>query len=162
GDMADSKQPSDGENLNELLSQLKGIFGHLSESDKTTPKPQAAPPTEPAKPAPPASEPPPVTPPPMAAEPPPVQAPEPTVAPVPLEEFIPATAENPTPPPVPSMEEAAALADIPMPGGDGNYTPNQVSVPEGAALIPSAIFYPIGRINEAKIVAEKVERITPK
>ena len=42
------------------------------------------------------------------------------------------------------------------------FTPNEVIVPEGASLIPAAIFYPAGKTNEAKSVVEKVERITPK
>jgi hypothetical protein len=138
----------DGEHIEELLSQLKGIFGHLSETEqeearqKITPPSLATPP--PAKETPPPAEPPP------AEE---AILPEPDVA------APPAADAGPLDPfPAPAAE---AVVPAPLPPSEG-YSPNEISVPEGAALIPAAVFYPAGRINEAKAVAEKVERITPK
>src|SRR5205823_9788305 len=59
--------------------------------------------------------------------------------------------------PIPEMGEPQPAAPV-APG----YTPNEVIIPEGASLAPALIFYPTGRTVEAKTVADKVERITPK
>ena len=145
--MAENKDKP-GEHIEELLSQLKGIFGHLSDTEKEEAKQKISPPTVSA--SKPATPPPTPAPPPVLSEPEPAPAEPPANAETsdlpPLEPWIPAD-----PPPA---AEAPAAPDA--------FSPGEVSIPAGAALVPTAIFYPTGRIQEAKIVAEKVERITPK
>src|SRR5262249_51371351 len=72
-----------------------------------------------------------------------------------------------TAPPEPTFADinfqATTTAEpAPAPAPGTGYTPNEVNVPEGAMLVPAAIFYPAGRMSEAKTVAEKIEKITPK
>jgi hypothetical protein len=170
-----SKKP-DGEHIEELLSQLKGIFGHLSDAEQEEAKQKIAPPaaspsappeTPPPAPVPPKTPPPSTTPPssnpplpdpfmdslPMDAPPPSDSSISASSAPAPLEDPVP-TVPYET---VPELSEPQA----PAPSAPG-YVPNGITVPEGATLLPSAIFYPEGRSNEANTVASKVERITPK
>jgi hypothetical protein len=150
----------EGEHIEELLSQLKGIFGHLSESEQDEAKQK-------------------ITPPPHipAAAPKPAPAPEPPPAadaqdPVPTVPMDAAPAESP-PESIPDAAFAAMDFQAPPPADDAvpvetaapsgsGYTANVINVPEGAVLVPAAIFYPHGRITEARVVAEKVEKITPK
>jgi len=147
--MSDNKGTPDGEHIEELLSQLKGIFGHLSETEKEEVKQKITPPvssprisSSPPSPEPAIREPEPASPEPVAPEMPGEPPAEPDGLPS-LEPWVPG--EQPAP--------------LPSPEG---FTPNQLEIPAGASLIPTTIFYPAGRINDAKIVAEKVERITPK
>jgi hypothetical protein len=142
-----------GEHIEELLSQLKGIFGHLSESEQEEAKQKIAPPSHSASsPAP-------------SADLPPARHVEPAAEPLPDP-----SSESPSgsipdaalaamefeAPPVPQESATAA------PPNAAGYTPNEITVPAGATLVPTAIFYPAGRVAEAKLVAEKVEKITPK
>jgi hypothetical protein len=151
--MPDPKSTPDGEHIEELLSQLKGIFGHLSESEQEEARQKITPPNVGSAPA--AKEP-------TPAEPPPEPTPgveEPVLPPV--EPFFVTPIDAPAPVLEPFPESPAEPAPPPIPSSDG-FIPNEVTVPAGASLIPAAVFYPAGRINEAKMVAEKVERITPK
>ncbi|OGR90135.1 MAG: hypothetical protein A2992_08950 [Elusimicrobia bacterium RIFCSPLOWO2_01_FULL_59_12] len=133
--MSEPKGKPEGEHIEELLSQLKGIFGHLSETEQAEAKEKITPP--------PVSH---STPPPEAA--PPAAAPPPEVPQAPPEEGVPLAPLSP--PSAPPAEPAA------------EFTPAEVAIPSGATLTPTAVFYPGGRMNEAKIVTGKVEKITPK
>ncbi len=150
--MPEPNKSSDGEHIEELLSQLKGIFGNLSEAEQEEAKKKITPPAMPASGSPPSQieNPAPAA---QVTHPPPLS--ELPTSPASAEELVPFT-------PIPELSEPQAPAELAhMPGSDP-YTPNEVPVPEGASLVPTAIFYPAGRITEAKIVAGKVEKITPK
>lgn len=174
--MADSHGTPDDKNLNELLSQLKGIFGHLSEAEKEESRQKIVPPSPPpsspnSQPIPiPIPEPPtPESPVEITPEPAPVIEPSSTGMPmpdlpVPPPEGVQTDPQTPLDPWVPPSEPAARMAEpapIP-PAGTGAYTPSTPHIPAGAFLFPAAIFYPTGRTSDAKIVAEKIERMTPK
>jgi hypothetical protein len=166
--MSEPKKNQDGEHIEELLSQLKGIFGHLSEADQEEAKQKITPPParelkEPVpEPAPPESE--------ALAESElmPMMPEPPPVAEFSLPEDASAPAESVTPldmelPPIETLGDTPqAPAPLPSPPIPGDFNPSEVAVPQGAALVPTAVFYPVGRIKEAKLVADKVERITPK
>ncbi len=153
--MSDPKDNPEGEHIEELLSQLKGIFGHLSDTEKEESKQKVTPPSASTPPAPSA---------------PPVDSTPTSSTPFTTEaEFSdPATSQeplalDPTMIPfeipdraVPTTEAVAEPPTIP------DYVPAEINIPEGASLIPAAVFYPAGRLNEAKIVTDKIEKITPK
>jgi hypothetical protein len=138
--------PSGEDRIEELLSQLQGIFGRLSQSEeeelkeKVTP-PASPPPTEAAS----EPAPPPETSPASSVETPPA-APVPEVAPSASEAatFLSASEMPPTAAPAP---DTAALY--------------QSGVPDQSA-IQVAIFYPQGRETEAHTLARKLEALTPK
>jgi hypothetical protein len=150
--MPESNKKPDGDHIEELLSQLKGIFGQLSDAEqaeakqKITPPPTAAPATPPTIPKP---------------------APAPIPAPLPIDEPLAPQSFGAPPEPDPvqtiPFNSAPELSEpqAPPPVETG-YAPNEITVPEGATLLPSAVFYPAGRDNEARTVVGKVERITPK
>jgi hypothetical protein len=167
--MSEPKKNQDGEHIEELLSQLKGIFGHLSEADQEEAKQKITPPParelkesvpEPVRPEP--STPAESEAMPMMPEPPPV--PEFSLP----EEASAAASEPVTPidmelPPIETLGDSPQAADpLPSPPIPGDFNPSEITVPQGAALVPTAVFYPVGRIKDAKLVADKVERITPK
>lgn len=159
--MADPKGEGSPEHIEELLSQLKGIFGHLSESEQEEAKRKITPP--PASPKASASPPTPApTPAPVAKE------PEPAAEPLPDPfgaQSLPPVEPPPTPvepAEVPLESWTAPAGQTPAPAETSNFKANEIIVPPGASLIPTAIIYPAGRDNEAKVLSEKVERITPK
>src|SRR3954470_22133694 len=123
--MAEPNLNPEGDHIEELLSQLKGIFGHLSETEQAEARQK-------------------VTPPPAA--------PAPVPAPEPLHQATPEPEAPVDPPPV--EFNAPAPAAPPKPVGTAssasNFTPNEVAVPAGATLVAAAIFYPVGRSVEAK------------
>jgi len=152
--MAEHPEKPEGDNIEQLLSQLKGIFGHLSDSEKEESKqkitPPYTPPPETSASAPVLSEP---SVPPSESE----AAPQEIFEPPPFDPTAPS--EMPALEPWVAAETPATVAPLTNPDG---FTPAEINMAPGTALIPTMIFYPAGRINEAKVVAEKVERITPK
>lgn len=151
--MPDPKDTPEGEHIEELLSQLKGIFGHLSDSEKEESKQKVTPPVAPT--------PPPVTPAaPPAPETPAASAPEmPTPEhPLTMEEMAPLDPML-APFELPADAGPAPVEDIPVPAVE---SAPDIQVPEGASLVPAIVFYPAGRMNEAKAVSERIEKITPK
>ncbi len=132
--MTDSDKNPHDDHIEDLLSQLQGIFGKLSKQEE---EPAAAPPPKPAPVSPAALQKPPEAPPPQGdiiPQPPALADPTPTAEPAP----------EPTPLPV----VAAPLA--PAPTSDD---PSQLA---------THIAYPLGREAEAKSLAQKLETITPK
>ena len=159
--MSETNQTPGGDHIEELLSQLKGIFGHLSETEQEEAKQKITPPpvsngrasqtgggvTPPATgplSTPPSSES-------QTPSPPPE---EDLTAPTDFTSLPPAEFASPSPP--------GSSGEPTPPEAPDPFTPQEVILPEGASLLPAAIFYPAGRIHEAKIVADKVGRITPK
>jgi hypothetical protein len=139
----------EGDHIEELLAQLKGIFGQLSETEQAEAKRKITPPTMPRREPAPAPAPRPDAEPAMEAPADPAAFSEP-FAPV---EYAPSDLNSP---------EAAPAKPAWSPSAGSNFTPNEIVVPAGAALISAAIFYPIGRANEAKILVDRVEKMTPK
>lgn len=168
--------PQKDEHIDELLSKLQGIFGKLSHSEEEESKekievPQPAP-KEPEK----------------KEE--PIQAPRP--APLPIEkapvEPIRETVEEPkaqtaSPPPMASFnlfatEPTAPPKEVaPADGGTVPITPPSappipatpsayestvpISDPE-KVIVPTALFFPPGKMTEGKSLAQKLETMTPK
>jgi hypothetical protein len=172
--------PQKDEHIEELLSKLQGIFGKLSHSEEEEAKqkieiPQAAPLDEektetPAEPAPgqvapgdpygqplhpkgvgapPASKVPPEVP--KAASPTPINLYAEPGTPTPTPSSVPAE-----PPATPTPGEAGATPAA------GTY---ESMVPTGdpeKLLIPTAVYFPLGKEAEAKSLAQKLEMMTPK
>ena len=161
--MPEMKETPGGDRIEELLSQLKGIFGKLSEAEEQEAKQKIGPP-----PVSPASTPTPV--PPATAQ---RNAPVfDSLEPAPPA-GAPAAEAPPTEPAGRSVEfvpqhgtEDASPATPQMPGQapplDSSYVPSEVAAPEGALILATIVFYPEGRTSEARAIAQKVERITPK
>jgi hypothetical protein len=171
--MANSKGEGSPEHIEELLSQLKGIFGHLSESEQEEAKRKITPPAASASVPTPTPVPKEVTPAvpdikleatPPAPEPAPLQDPFGSQALPSVEKKADAPADAGTiqlESWTPKAEEPQEAPAAPPPG-DPNFKANEILVPPGASLVPTAIIFPAGRDAEAKILTDKVERITPK
>ena len=154
----------DDEHIEDLLSQLQGIFGRLSTSEEEESKGkldvQAAPLAAPA----PAPEPEPRAPvpdPTVVPEPPATTDPLPPLAPAePAQEVVPVGAPEP---PAPAADAASNAPPAPM-IVTGSAIPFETSVPESseATLLQTAVFFPAGREAEARTLAQKLEMITPK
>jgi hypothetical protein len=159
--MAESKGQPEGEHIEELLSQLKGIFGHLSETEQEEAKQKVSPPPIPERPAAPAF-------PPASAAPtdPVFETPiEPVAEPM-LETDFSTSIPDPFASALPDPIEVVPVSPSEPPGQPAATTPEpaaaEIVVPPGATLVQSTIFYPPGRINEAKVLADKVSKITPR
>jgi len=145
--MADNKNPRD-DHIEDLLSQLQGIFGKLSREEEdeskekldasalkgslepTPPAPMIPVPEKVSTPAPPPTPPP--------ASPPPVDA-------------GPSSAGPTAPSPEPAAPEPAASTTV------------YATVPlTDASQLATVVAFPTGRENEAKALSSKLETITPK
>src|SRR5579872_267695 len=150
--MSEAKDPRGDDHIEELLSQLQGIFGKLSRSEEEESQAKVDPP---------------------ASEPPPQAASSETVTPappVPDAPLPPATvrdsaptpaAEVPAPPPpveIPSPPVESPAAEPPHPPADLSSLPMEAD----KSAVYSLIFYPPNRENEAKTLMEKVETMTPR
>jgi len=185
--MADPANPHDEDHIEELLSQLQGIFGKLSHSEEeessqkldipAAPEPPALrenpPPPTPVQPLPavplesgPAEAPPlpeaqpeasmppeepltqsPPFPEPVSFEPPPTAWIAPDPAPQESVETI-APAPPPVELPAPPILDAVAFESC---------------VPADApAAIPAAVYYPVGREHEGRVLANRLENLIPK
>jgi len=152
--MPESQKPDD-ERIEELLSQLQGIFGKLSqteeeESQKKEDIPRSG---QPAPPAP--------------LEPSAPEAPQlPPVAEtpiIPMNPIEPAAEQTPAPeaPPVTvPMYVPPALGEH----GQAPINPDTPGTPPlfDASQTPTAIFYPAGREAEARMLANRLETLTPR
>lgn len=160
--MPDPQKPHDDERIEELLSQLQGIFGKLSNSEEEESKQKL---DLPARPSTPAAEPPPVKmePPPVAFEPP---APPPAVIPPP--EPVPAPTPEPPPATTPSPEIIAPIKPEEPANAMPTEPPMAGAIPHAppptfdAESTPTVVFYPAGREAEAAVLAQKLEVLTPK
>ncbi len=217
--MTDPKNTSGDDHIEELLSQLQGIFGRLSNSEEEesnekidpssqretehkSPEPPmvitASPPPPPEEVEPlvvePMVAPEPLPPEPPTAEPPPVAVFEASSIPAPADPLdrLAAVDERPTamvvneePLPAPAVEEILVTEPVtesppalpafepepePMPpvtpviaSGTGviELTPEELSAVE-KDMTAAAIYYPIGRDEEAKALAQKLETLTPR
>src|SRR4051812_23386774 len=105
--MSESKGPAgspEGEHIEELLSQLKGIFGHLSESEQEEAKQK-------------------ITPPPHIPVAEPVPAPIPAPAPEPAREVPPMSEPVPSVPIEPTVAEAPVIPDAALAAMDFQAPP---------------------------------------
>jgi len=166
----------DDEHIEELLSQLQGIFGKLSKAEEEEASQKIDTPSSiPSVPRP-APDP----------RPAPMPTPPPRMEPLRDDPFAlkpPPLSETPTPTPVPpavSLPPAAppAMADISPPGvtvstGDPEplpsagepaplITPPLEPVVYDNSVLTTAIFYPISRDKEANTLQAKVEALSPK
>lgn len=163
--MSEAKDPRGDDHIEELLSQLQGIFGKLSRSEeeesqaKIDPPGQTAPGDPSGQPLPPESAreprpaPPPEAPAPEAAAP-PAQPGSPTVpdAPmttVPVPDYVP-------PPPPPPAEAVETPAE--RPPADFSALPMEAD----KSAVYSLIFYPPNRETEARSLTDKVQTMTPR
>jgi hypothetical protein len=190
--MVDPKNSQGDEHIEDLLSQLQGIFGKLSrseeeESERTVELPKTTQPPPPAKP-PVAPREPPREPPAVLSDPlftPSAAFSEPAL---PSAEEIAAAQDPLTALPAPPSEEGippAPSEDAKLFSSENNATAEPTtevappaaplielppSVPyqstveptEGCVRVSTALFYPLGRESEAKALAEKLETMTPK
>lgn len=137
--------PQKDEHIEELLSKLQGIFGKLSHSDEEearqkvdgpVPSPVSAAPDK---------------------KPTPLGSPAEPSSPIPQDEPLTATmdpAEMPAPLDPASanpLSAAPSLFETTVPLADPEKT-----------IVPTAVYYPPGKENEAKIVAQRLETMTPK
>lgn len=161
--MADERK--DDEHIEELLSQLQGIFGKLSTTDTEEARAKADLPA-PA----PAPEPTAVPAPTSAAEsaPVPTPAPAPAPAPAPIPMTDPFALKPPTPLP-PPPEEPQLKEPLPVPTGPVTAATPTPVMPEPItppvfdnSTIGCAVYYPMMRDKEAKTLAQKIETMTPK
>jgi hypothetical protein len=151
--------PQKDEHIEELLSKLQGIFGKLSHSEEEEAKqkieiPQSAPQEEEKKETIPETPPPaskPAAEPPQAASPTPLNLYAEPETPVPTPSSIPVAPPASPPPGEKSATPAAGTYESIVPTGD----------PE-KLLIPTAVYFPIGKEAEAKSLAQKLEMMTPK
>jgi hypothetical protein len=133
--------PNEEKNVEELLSQLQGIFGKLSQADEDESREKTDLPVP--KPL-------------VHATPPPVihpVIPEAETAPPPAFVFTP-----PTPEPVPQVVQNNILDVASAPVMPAPEVPQTYDT----STIGCAIYYPLMREKEAKILAEKIETMTPK
>jgi hypothetical protein len=131
--------PNEEKNVEELLSQLQGIFGKLSKADEA-PLPVEQPPAPVIEPALPIPE----APPPRAVEDPFSLQPPGGLQPIP---------EPLSRPPPDAIVEVTSTPVMPAPESPQLYDD---------ATIGCAIYYPLMREKEAKLLAEKIETMTPK
>jgi len=146
--MADERK--DDEHIEELLSQLQGIFGKLSTPDAEEARTKADPPPL-------------ETNPPVA-----VPAPASAPAPAPMPTTDPFALKPPAPEPLP--EDPKLKEPLPVvPTGPVTATTPTPVMPEPASppvfdtsTIGCAVYYPMMRDKEAKTLAQKIETMTPK
>ncbi|MFA5974701.1 MAG: hypothetical protein WC859_00870 [Elusimicrobiota bacterium] len=152
--MTDPKNSHGDEHIEDLLSQLQGIFGRLSHSEEEESKDKID-----------VSEAPkgPVSAPPLpAASSPPGEPVPSTTLPVnepaaPPAEPVPPTVGEPVSSPVePAPVEPAPT--LPAPAFESSIT----DTPEDHSILPTAVIYPADREGQAKTLAQKIERLTPK
>jgi hypothetical protein len=137
--------PQKDEHIEELLSKLQGIFGKLSHSEEEEEKPKIHLPLPPApKPTEPAND--------HAMSSP---AAAPTLFPAPT---------LPVPAPEPAvMPSSAPVMDGPVETAALSGYESMVPLQDPEKIIvPTAVFYPSERTAEAKILAQKLETMTPK
>jgi hypothetical protein len=134
--------PHKDEHIEELLSKLQGIFGKLSHAEeeestqKVDPQKSSAPPPE-VKPESPA----------------PLAKPHETAnAPQPKE--IPFDPPASAPPPPAPATSAATIAN--------GYTTLVPAIDPEKMIVPTAVYFPMGKENEAKSLCGKLEMMTPK
>jgi hypothetical protein len=164
--MAEPQKPQDNDRIEELLSQLQGIFGKLSHSEEEESKQKIDLPPENVKPAAAAPETP------ITETQPPIPKPiEPLIAEAPWEAPPPQPEEPPPVPPTPSEPPMAIAVEMPAsppPAPDPSAPMTEPSDPASAATpidaesTPAGIFFPAGREAEAKSLAQKLETLTPK
>lgn len=139
--MAEGKNPQD-DHIEDLLSQLQGIFGKLSRQDEeeSRDKTEAAPQTVPPSPA----------------APPPVPMPDkkPSAAMPESPPVVRSPAEPPAPPPAAAPSPAASTPAVPA-------VPPE-TVPADSSHLATGIVFPGPREVEARALAAKLETITPK
>jgi len=136
--------PKKDEHIEELLSKLQGIFGKLSHSEEEEAKqtvevPQAAPKEPKPKETPPEKKASPPTPLNLYAEP----------------DAAPAAASS-------TNSSAGPMESAPPAGGDGAYETLVPTEDPERVIVPSAVYFPIGRDTEAKSLAGKLETMAPK
>jgi len=131
--MADPKK--DDEHIEELLSQLQGIFGKLSKSEEEEanqkvdlPRPRSIPIT-------------------------PLARIDTAVESVSIPTPEPAAMPSSSPPPKPESEPSHASVRLEPPAEPAVYDDS---------ILTTAIFYAAGRDNEAQVLKQKVEALTPK
>lgn len=173
--MADGKNPQD-DHIEDLLSQLQGIFGKLSRQEEEESKDKLDAPETPTPPKRPTPAPRPNLAPeemplagPFELKPPPTyqEAPTPAPAPAPVVETF-------TPPPAAPPPEPVVSAPPPTPVAPSVEPPPSIPEESKAVPVPSApavldpsqlatmVAYPNGRETEARSLASKLETITPK
>jgi hypothetical protein len=140
--------PKKDEHIEELLSKLQGIFGKLSHSEEEEAKqtievPHPAPKEPKTKDTPPAKKAPPPEPLNLYAQ----------------SESAPAVA--PASDSSPNISRPPAESGPPLPGEGAYETLVPTEDPE-RAIIPTAVYFPLGRENEAKSLAGKLETMAPK
>jgi len=154
-----AKDPKEEEHIEELLSQLQGIFGKLSKTEEDearektdvpqTPPPAAPPPVEKKEP-------------PVCTAPAPVfDTPQTTPSatpPIPEPISPPAFTATPAPPPAPAPPPMPAPTPEPVAAAPAPTAPPVLD----ASTIGCAVYYPATREKEAKILAQKIETMTPK
>jgi len=147
-----AEDPKKDEHVEELLSQLQGIFGQLSKNEE-------APPPVPATPPPPA----PIMPPPEASKPVVEAAPVVKPAPEPVVLDMPAPKEDPfaLQPPEPLFTPPIPETSVVAPSEAVMAEPEAIPALD-AGTIGCAIYYPPLREKEAKTLAQKIETMTPK
>jgi len=147
--------PKDDEHIEELLSQLQGIFGKLSKADEEEAKAKVDVPKPPSL----ASEPPPMhLNDPFSIQPPggvsPVPAPAPVATPSP--EPIPST-------PAPVVEKTPEPTPVPVtPTSDAPLPAPATPIAFDGTSVPTTIFYLANREREAQTLKQKAEALTPK
>lgn len=147
--MSDPQDPHGDQRIEELLSQLQGIFSKLSTSEQAESEQKVAPtPGVPQAPAP-APETPPAS---IIPEIPTPTSPSPEA---PLIEHL--SDPEPTPPVSPS-----APPPEPSPVAPPPVIATEPAVPDDDTTIRVAICYPEGSENEVKILAQKLETLSPK
>jgi hypothetical protein len=153
--MAETKDPHGDEHIEELLSQLQGIFGKLSRSEEEESQTKIDPPK-----------------PPEEAVSPETPVPEETLNPgpptVPDSPFVSVAIPDSPPPPetvlpanvpeLPTEIEASAPIETPAAPLPMAELPKEAD----KSVVFSVIFYPLNKENEAKLLHEKVETMTPR
>src|SRR5437867_4162142 len=129
--------PKKDEHIEELLSKLQGIFGKLSHSEEEEAKQSVEVPAPPPKERGP-------------KELPPEKKPVPP-APINLYEE-----------PVVASGAAPPTNSSPPPAGSGSYETLVPTEDPERVIVPTAVYFPVGRDNEAKSLAGKLETMAPK
>ena len=159
--MSEAKDPRNDDHIEELLSQLQGIFGKLSHSEEEESQTKIDPPGQPIHPEvakEPPSVPPPQAPPPETLAPAPPTVPDAPIVPLSIPDSAPAPAAEIPPPPPPEVPNENPATETPQPPIDLSALPMEAD----KSAVYSLIFYPPSRENEAKTLMEKVETMTPR